>query len=67
MPNKAKEMYASFEEPLVKSIRPQNPWNVDGTGVINGIDRSRIFIGPTKIKEAGQSPKEVRLEVHNRR
>ena len=44
-PNKIKELYAIFEEPLIKAIRPANRWNVDETGVMEGILRPGIFLG----------------------
>ena len=43
-PEKIQEMYAVFEEPLVKAIRPQNRWNVDETGVMDGINFPGVFL-----------------------
>ena len=51
-PEKIQEMYAVFEEPLVKAIRPQNRWNVDETGVMDGINFPGVFLGPSEKKRA---------------
>ena len=45
-------MYAVFEEPLVKAIRRQNRWNVDETGVMDGINFPGVFLGPSEKKRA---------------
>ena len=51
-PEKVKKMYAVFEEPLVQAIRPQNRWNVDETGIMDGITFPGLFIGPSDKKKA---------------
>ena len=49
-PEKIKKMYAVFDEPLVKAIRPQNRWNVDETGIMDDITFPGLFIGPSDNK-----------------
>ena len=51
-PEKIKKMYAVFDEPMVKAIRPQNRWNVDETGIMDGITFPGVFIGPSDKKRA---------------
>ena len=51
-PEKIREMYAIFEEPLVKVIRPQNRWNVDETGIMDGINFPGLFLGPSEKQQA---------------
>ena len=45
-PEKIKQMYAVFDEPLVQAIQPQNRWNVDETAIMDGITFPGLFIGP---------------------
>ena len=56
-PEKIKKMYAVFDEPLVKAIRPQNRWNVDETGIMDGITFPGLFIGPSDKSEQLQNRK----------
>ena len=50
-PDKIKEMYVVFEEPIIKSIRAQNKWNIDDTGIMDGIDRPGCFLGCSEEKD----------------
>lgn len=51
-PNKIKEMYAVFQEPLLKAIRPQHRWDMDETGITDGIVCPGAFFGPAEARKA---------------
>jgi hypothetical protein len=51
-PDKIKAFFATLDEPLVKAIRPQNRWNVDETGIMEGQGREKTVIGPSNQKQA---------------
>jgi transposase-like protein len=49
-PDKIKAFFAILDEPLVQSIRPQNRWNIDETGVMDGQERSCKVVGSSETK-----------------
>ena len=51
-PDKIKAFFLVLEEPLLKQIRPSNRWNMDETGIMEGILREQKVLGPSSAKTA---------------